>query len=45
VVTLTPSIEAIEVVADPGVSPNTTGLPGVKEAGAIAGEVSSAVLS
>jgi hypothetical protein len=43
-----PSIEAIEVVADPGVpgvSPNTTGLPGVKEAGAIAGEVSSAVLS
>jgi hypothetical protein len=32
-----PSIEAIEVVADPGVSPNTTVASGVNEAGAKAG--------
>ena len=36
---LMPSIEAIEVVADPGVSPNRTELPGVNEAGTKAGEL------
>jgi hypothetical protein len=32
-----PSIAAIRVIADPGVSPNTTGLPGVNEAKQIVG--------
>jgi hypothetical protein len=32
-----PSIVAIRVIADPGVSPNTTGLPGVNEAKQIVG--------
>jgi len=34
---IVPSIVAIRLVADPGISPNTTGLPGVNEAKQIVG--------